>query len=57
MLITVLQVPSYTAQVSWTAWEGVSDNVYAAIQTTKNSCFGGGALTGADSWNDGCGGP
>lgn len=53
----MLQVPSYTAQVSWTAWEGVSDNVCAAIQTTKNSCFGGGALTGADSWNGGCGGP
>lgn len=32
LLITVLRVLFYTASVSWTAYEGVPSDVYAALQ-------------------------
>lgn len=50
---------SFTLQkyLACTAYEGISDNVYAAIQTTNNNCIWGGDLnTGSDNWNVMCGG-
>lgn len=57
LLIAVLRVLFYIAQVCWTAYQGILYNVCAAIQTTKNNCFCGVDLTSTVSQNDSCRGP